>query len=82
MAEAARETLKRLRTVPGSPQREQPARVWRSGTFTTDAKFLSLKDGTVRLKKQDGSIIWVPLGKLTDADQEYVKMQTDTGNKP
>jgi hypothetical protein len=49
-------------------------RLWsdRSGKFSTQAEFIQLENGVVRLKKEDGSVIDVPLSKLSPADQRFV----------
>ncbi len=53
------------------------ARKWtsRDGKFTTDAELVDFKDGEVKLQKSDGNIISVPLWKLSDNDQEFVRTQ-------
>jgi hypothetical protein len=53
------------------------ARTWtsRDGKFTVDAELDGVKDGVVKLKKTDGSVIDVPLDKLSAADQEYIEGQ-------
>ena len=50
-------------------------RTWsdRSGKFHTEAVFIEVTEGKVSLKKRDGTTISVPLEKLSDADQEYVR---------
>jgi hypothetical protein len=50
-------------------------RTWNSsgGQFSTEADLLAFRDGKVRLKKTDGTVIDVPLERLSDADQQYVK---------
>jgi hypothetical protein len=51
------------------------ARTWtdRTGKFSIAAELVELKDGTARLKKEDGSVVAVPAEKLSDADQAYLK---------
>ncbi len=44
-----------------------------SGQHKIEAEFVSFKDGTVTLKKTDGKLTELPLEKLSDADQKYVK---------
>ncbi len=55
------------------------ARKWAdaSGKFTVEAELLESRDGTVRLKKENGQIISLRLKKLSDADQEYVRSKVD-----
>jgi uncharacterized protein (TIGR03067 family) len=50
-------------------------RTWTDATggFKTEAAFLDLKDGKIRLRKKDGNIVAVPLEKLSVTDQEWVK---------
>ncbi|MCE9547402.1 MAG: hypothetical protein K8T25_18175 [Planctomycetia bacterium] len=59
------------------------ARTWTnaSGSSHTEADFVETKDGLVKLKKLDGTVIAVPLGKLSRQDQEFVKSQGD-GSPP
>jgi hypothetical protein len=54
---------------------EPEFRTWTdaTGKFKTEAAFLDLKDGKVRLKKKDGTIVTVALEKLSEADQAVVK---------
>lgn len=51
------------------------ARKWTdaTGKHTVEAEFVESRDGAVRLKKGNGQIISLPLEKLSDADQEYVR---------
>ena len=53
------------------------ARTWTdaTGNHTVEAEFVESKDGIVRLKKQNDQIISLPLEKLSDADQKYVRIQ-------
>ncbi len=47
-----------------------------SGKFTTKAKLLSVTNGLVSLEKESGTVLTIPIGRLTGADQEYVKQRT------
>jgi hypothetical protein len=49
-------------------------RTWsdRSGKFQIQAKFAGTEDGKVKLEKEDGKILRVPLTSLSDADQRYI----------
>ena len=60
---------------PGQTSEHRGFRTWtdRTGNFKTDAAFIDFKDGAVRLKKGDGSIVNVPIDKLCVLDQEWVK---------
>ncbi|MFG0263662.1 MAG: trypsin-like peptidase domain-containing protein [Rhodopirellula sp. JB055] len=55
-------------------------RLWsdRSGKFSTPAEFIRLESGVVRLRKNDGSVIDVPLSKLSPADQRFVARSRKT----
>jgi hypothetical protein len=44
-----------------------------SGTHKIEAKFGGVVAGTVKLTKRDGSTITIPLEKLSDEDQEWIK---------
>lgn len=44
-----------------------------TGKFRTDARFIDLKDGKVRLQKADGGTISIPIERLSEQDQEYAK---------
>ncbi len=47
----------------------------RSGKYTIIAKFLEFKSGKVRLEKEDGSILSIPIGRLSQADRQYVEQR-------
>ncbi|NQT13866.1 MAG: caspase family protein, partial [Planctomycetes bacterium] len=57
---------------------ETAGREWTdtTGKYTVEAELVSFKDGTVRLKKQDGSVISLSLEKLSARDREYLTKQT------
>ena len=50
------------------------ARKWTdsTGKFSVEAEFVEFKDGKVRLKKEDGEIVTVPLEKLSQEDQQFI----------
>ena len=52
-------------------------RTWndKSGKFSITATFQSFEGGQVKLKKEDGTVVTVPLEKLSEADAEYVRTQ-------
>lgn len=54
------------------------ARTWTSldGNFSIDAELVDNTATTVRLKRGDGSVISVPLAKLSKADQDFVAAQS------
>lgn len=63
---------------PGAAeQRESPEagfRTWTdaTGRYTVEAEFDDHEDGQVHLKKKDGSVIAVPIEKLSRVDQDHV----------
>ena len=54
---------------------EEEYRMWTdsSGKYTTEAVMAKFADGKVHLKKKDGSISVVSIGKLSKEDQRYVR---------
>lgn len=56
------------------------ARTWTdsTGKHKTEAEFVDCTDGVVRLKKDDGAVISVPMEKLSEADQEFVRLSAAT----
>lgn len=64
-ADSARKTG--ARTPPA------PIRTWTdaSGTHKVRATLVDVQEGNVRLKKTDGTIVTVPLEKLSEADQKW-----------
>lgn len=54
------------------------SRTWtdKSGTHKTEAELVDVVDGVVRLKKSSGEVVSVPLSRLCDADQAFLKQQT------
>lgn len=54
---------------------ERPFRTWTdsSGKFTVEAQFMGAAFGNVKLRRRDGTTITVPLDKLSEADQEWIK---------
>jgi len=44
-----------------------------TGSFSVNAKLVSNEDGSVKLEKEDGRIITLPLTKLSDKDQTYLE---------
>lgn len=50
-------------------------RVWKDadGLFEIEASFVLAKDDWVQLCKHDGSLVWVPLDKLSAADRAWVR---------
>ena len=61
------------------PEAKQPRfRTWTdaSGDYRTEAALAGVENGQVRLERADGSIVTVPMERLSDSDQQYVKSQT------
>ena len=55
---------------------EADVRTWigSKGKYTIDAELVEVKEGSVRLKKADNRLVWVPLARLSLADRGYVKV--------
>lgn len=61
---------------PPRPKPEPPAmRTWTdtTGEHRVEAEFAGLVSGTVKLRKTDGRIIELPLEKLSQADQQWIR---------
>ena len=60
------------------------ARKWTSsdGKFSVEAELVEAKDGNVRLKRQDGKVITVPVSKLSKADQDHLSSIAKPEKKP
>jgi S1-C subfamily serine protease len=52
-------------------------RTWTAaaGGFTTEAEFIELKGGTVRLRLKDGTALDIAIEKLSTADQQFARRQ-------
>ena len=50
-------------------------RTWtdKTGQFSIEAEFAGYASGKVKLRKQDGSTIEIPLDALSDADQKWLE---------
>ena len=44
-----------------------------TGKHQTEAAMVELVDGEVHLERKDGRVVAVPVGKLSGADQRYVR---------
>jgi hypothetical protein len=57
----------------------QEMRIWKDadGLSEFEAAFVVAQDDRVQLWKHDGSTVWVPLSKLSEADQEWVRQRRD-----
>ncbi len=54
------------------------ARNWtdNTGQHKTEAEFVAFEDGMVQLRKADGTTISLPIGRLSKADQDFVRSQS------
>ena len=57
-------------------------RTWTAGTYEAQAVFLDLAEGDVQLRRQDGQVVRVPLERLSQADQDYVRRAMETRARP
>jgi S1-C subfamily serine protease len=67
------------------PARAEEARTWKSakGNYSLEAELLELKpDGKVRLKRKNGTVVEVPLDRLSSADQQYAREHAAELRKP
>ena len=64
-------------SIAAQPNRSKAYRTWTdsTGKHSTEAAFVSLEDGKVRLRKRDGKGIVVPMVRLSEADQRIAKEQ-------
>jgi hypothetical protein len=71
------------RTSPAATGREPAAspaaRIWTdaTGQFTVEAALVAVKDGKVLLIKANGSVLELPLSKLSVADEDYLRSLTE-----
>jgi S1-C subfamily serine protease len=79
---------RRLESDPSYSAADDPAkprqRAWSdlTGTFEVEATIVVVKDYKVTLKKADGKEITLPMEKLSDEDQDYVKEYLKATAKP
>ena len=68
---------------PETMAEQGPLRVWTdsTGKHTVEAEFVELKDGRVRLKKEDGKIITIPIDKLSEVDQNVLRSKRESTNE-
>ena len=68
-------TLTMLLLLAGTEPTVAQFRTWTdaTGKYHTEAQFVDLKDGQVRLRKKDDSTVTVPIEKLSETDQKYVR---------
>ncbi len=57
------------------------ARTWtdKSGTHTVTAELIDVKDGSVRLKRQDAKVVTIPLEKLSETDRAFLREHARPG---
>ena len=67
-------------TVAAKPE-QTDFRTWTdvSGKHRTEAAFIGFENGQVRLEKRDGARITIPIDRLAEADQEFVKTRMALG---
>jgi hypothetical protein len=72
-----------LFTAPVRAQ-DAEARIWtdKSGKHEIRAKFIDVVDGQVRLERPNGDISRLPLEKLSQADQDYIRDADKPSAKP
>ena len=70
--ENSTESIESVQAATSPAQR--PYRTWKdsTGAFSVEAMFIGCQDEKVQLKRKDGTVITVPLGKLCDGDRKYV----------
>jgi hypothetical protein len=56
---------------------KQTSRTWTdlSGRHRVEATFVDFKDGKVHMRRNDGTLVDVPIESLSDADWDYVRQQ-------
>jgi uncharacterized protein with FMN-binding domain len=67
-----------LQLMLGSDVAVAQMRTWtdKSGSYKTEAEFVDVVGGVVRLKKAGGELVSVPLARLSEADQAFLKQMT------
>lgn len=65
-------------TTDDSEPASNPAdsfRTWSdtTGKYKIEAEWVSTENGNVTLKRRDGTVVTLPIAKLSEADQEYLK---------
>ena len=73
-----------LGNSPTGMAAEYESRIWtdKSGKHEIKAKFVDVTDDVVRLERPNGDISRIPLEKLSDADQDYVRQGAQTVQPP
>jgi hypothetical protein len=64
-------------TPPVKPvvERSTKWRTWTAGTYTCHAKFVKAIGSKVTLEKEDGSQIEIPMDKLSEDDQDFIRLR-------
>jgi len=62
----------------------QEARTWRdsTGQFSVEAVLVDYDGDQVKLKKSDGRVVTLPLTRLSEADQQYVRERQKEADNP
>ena len=78
------DNLTPIKTAAGGDKSKSTAsastmRTWTSknGKYRVTAKFIELKDDSVRLEREDGETLTVALDKLTEADLQFARKQAE-----
>ena len=65
---------------------DEAARTWsdKTGKFKVKAKLLSNAEGKIKLLKEDGLVITVPIDRLSEADQKFLNEKDNpfSGGEP
>ena len=72
--ENAKEELEQLEQMPQTAQALTPSRTWRdrSGKYSVVAALVSFDDKEVRLKKENGKVVSVPIRRLDKESQRLI----------
>ena len=70
--------LRRQAQVRETAEKRFEFRTWTSktGKFKVRAKLRGVENGKVKLEKEDGTVILVPLSRLSEADQRFIDTAT------
>ena len=71
-----------LQAHPGHDQ-PRDVRTWKDaeGLFEMEASFVVIRNGKVQLCKHDGSLVWIPVGKLSPEDQGWLRKRAEAIRK-
>jgi hypothetical protein len=74
-AKANRVAQEEKRKADQERRRVEVTRIWTdaTGSHTVEAEFVSYGAGKVKLRKADGSEVILPLDKLSEEDQQWIK---------